>query len=61
MSVFRGGWTLEEAALVADATLPILVSLVDKSLVRTNGQGRFDLHELVRQYAAEQLGHQWRS
>ena len=40
---------------MADATLPILVGLVDKSLVRTNGQGRFDLHELVRQYAAEQL------
>ena len=56
VSVFRGGWKPEEAALVADATLPILVSLVDKSLVRTNGQGRFDLHELVRQYAAEQLG-----
>jgi len=29
--------------------------LVDKSLVRANGQQRFDLHELVRQYAAEQL------
>ena len=55
VSVFRGGWTLEEGAQVADATLPILVGLVDKSLVRTNGQGRFDLHELVRQYAAEQL------
>ena len=56
VSVFRGGWMLDEAARVADATLPILVGLVDKSLVRTNGQGRFDLHELVRQYAAEQLG-----
>ena len=56
VSVFRGGWTLDEAVQVAGATLPILVGLVDKSLVRTNGQGRFDLHELVRQYAAEQLG-----
>jgi tetratricopeptide (TPR) repeat protein len=28
---------------------------VDKSLVRSNGSGRYDLHELVRQYAAEQL------
>ncbi len=55
VSVFRGGWTLDEAVEVAGATLPILVGLVDKSLVRTNGQGRFDLHELVRQYAAEQL------
>ena len=55
VSVFRGGWVLDEAGQVAGATLPILVGLVDKSLVRTNGQGRFDLHELVRQYAAEQL------
>lgn len=55
VSVFRGGWTPDEAAQVADATFPVLVDLVDKSLVRTNGQGRFDLHELVRQYAAEQL------
>ena len=55
VSVFRGGWTLDEAVTVAGATLPVLMGLVDKSLVRTNGQGRFDLHELVRQYAAEQL------
>jgi predicted ATPase len=55
VSVFRGGWTPDEGAQVAGATLPDLVGLVDKSLVRTNGQGRFDLHELVRQYAAEQL------
>ncbi len=55
VSVFRGGWTADKAAQVADATLPLLVGLVDKSLVRANGQGRFDLHELVRQYAAEQL------
>ncbi|MFN8464547.1 MAG: BTAD domain-containing putative transcriptional regulator [Caldilineaceae bacterium] len=55
VSVFRGGWSLDEAAVVAGATFTLLVGLVDKSLVRTNGEGRFDLHELVRQYAAEQL------
>jgi predicted ATPase/DNA-binding SARP family transcriptional activator len=55
LSVFRGGWTLDQAAEVAGATLPLLLSLVDKSLVRTTEQGRFDLHELVRQYAAGQL------
>ncbi len=55
LSVFRGGWQLEEAAGVADATLALLLGLVDKSLVRVTGQARFDLHELVRQYAAEQL------
>jgi len=55
LSVFWGGWALEQAAEVAGATLPILLSLVEKSLVRTAGHGRFDLHELVRQYVAEQL------
>lgn len=55
VSVFLGGWRLEEAEQVAGATLTLLLGLVDKSLVRTDGQGRFDLHELVRQYAAAQL------
>ncbi|MFN8491778.1 MAG: BTAD domain-containing putative transcriptional regulator [Caldilineaceae bacterium] len=55
LSVFRGGWHMAEAVPVTGATLALLLGLVDKSLVRTNGQQRFDLHELVRQYAAEQL------
>ena len=55
LSVFQGGWLLEEAAPVTGATLALLLGLVDKSLVRISGQQRFDLHELVRQYAAEQL------
>ena len=33
----------------------MLVGLVDNSLVGTSGENRFDLHELVRQYAAAQL------
>lgn len=55
LSVFRGGWRLEEAAAVTGTTLATLLGLVDKSLVQVNAQNRFDLHELVRQYAAEQL------
>ncbi|MEZ4869380.1 MAG: BTAD domain-containing putative transcriptional regulator [Caldilineaceae bacterium] len=55
LSVFRGGCQLEEATAVTDATLALLLGLVDKSLVCANGQQRFDLHELVRQYAAERL------
>ena len=55
LSVFRGGFTREAAAQVTGATLPILSSLVDKSLVRRSGARRYDLHELVRQYAAMQL------
>jgi predicted ATPase/DNA-binding SARP family transcriptional activator len=55
VSVFQGGWTAQEAEAIAGASLPILLSLVDKSLVCADGQGRFSLHELVRQYASEQL------
>ena len=49
------GGPLCRGRAVAEATLPLLAGLVDKSLVRTDPHGRFDMHELVRQYAAEQL------
>ncbi len=55
LSVFAGGWMPEEAAAVTGATLGLLLGLVDKSLVRAAGSGRFDFHELVRQYAAGKL------
>jgi len=55
LSVFRGGWLLEEAASVTGVTLATLLALVDKSLVQVNIQNRFDLHELVRHYAAARL------
>ena len=55
LAVFRGSFDREAAAAVAGATLSALASLVDKSLLR--GQdGRYDLHEVVRQYATERLG-----
>ena len=57
LSVFRGGFQREAAAAVAGATLPVLASLVSKSLVRRTEEGRYDLHELVRQYAAAHLSH----
>jgi predicted ATPase/DNA-binding CsgD family transcriptional regulator len=55
LSVFRGGFTREAAEAVAGTTLRLLSTLVDKSLLRHDGVGRYDLHELVRQYAEEQL------
>jgi predicted ATPase/DNA-binding SARP family transcriptional activator len=54
-SVFRGGFTREAAAEVAGALLPLLTALVDKSLLRRNRQGRYAIHELARQYAAQRL------
>jgi len=57
LSVFRGGFTRRAAEEVADATLPILSSLVEKSLIRFGDTQRYDLHEMVRQYAEKQLIH----
>lgn len=54
-SVLQGEFTREAAEKVAQATLPLLLSLVDKSLVRHCQAGRYDLHELTRQYAAAHL------
>ncbi len=55
LSVFRGGFRRDAAERVAGATLTQLASLIDKSLLRRNSAGRFDMHELVRQYAAMKL------
>ncbi|MCB0034623.1 MAG: hypothetical protein KDE51_11410, partial [Anaerolineales bacterium] len=55
LSVFRGDWRSEEAQAVAGANLFLLRGLAEKSLVRVWANGRFDLHELTRQYAAGQL------
>jgi len=55
LAVFRGGFELDAAEHVAAATWPVLAALVDKSLVRYDAGGRYDLHELLRQYVAELL------
>ncbi|MFN2201094.1 MAG: ATP-binding protein, partial [Caldilineaceae bacterium] len=55
LSVFRRGFTREAAENVFGASLPILSSLVDKSLLRLTSSGRYTIHELQRQYAAERL------
>jgi predicted ATPase/DNA-binding XRE family transcriptional regulator len=58
LSVLRGSFDLEAAEAVGGATLLVVASLVDKSLLRVDGARRYALHELLRQYAAEQLAHQ---
>ncbi len=55
LSVFRGGFRREAAEQIAGASLSILTALIDKSLVRSNGADRYDLHELLRQFAEERL------
>jgi predicted ATPase/transcriptional regulator with XRE-family HTH domain len=55
VSVFRGGFSRATATQVAGASLPLLAALVAKSLVRRTAQGRYEMHELLRQYAASHL------
>lgn len=51
LTTFRGGFTLDAATEVAHADLELLLGLLDRTLVRRQEEGRFALHELVRQYA----------
>ncbi len=55
LTLFQGGFSREAAQQVAGASLPVLMSLVHKSLVMRSEYGRFSIHELLRQYAAETL------
>lgn len=55
LSIFQGGCGRAAAEAVTGATLPLLLSLVDKALLRRTTTGRFDMHELIRQFAAAQL------
>ncbi|MCE7987418.1 MAG: XRE family transcriptional regulator [Caldilinea sp. CFX5] len=60
LAVFRGGFTVQAMEAVTGAPAPVLLALVVKSLVRRQlqerlGAERCDLHELIRQYAADHL------
>jgi predicted ATPase/DNA-binding SARP family transcriptional activator/Tfp pilus assembly protein PilF len=60
LSVFRAGFRLEAAQAVLEdsggtnAELPI-ASLVDKSLLQVQPDGRYDIHPILLQYASEKL------
>jgi predicted ATPase/DNA-binding CsgD family transcriptional regulator len=54
-SVFRSGFTAKAAHAVAGATLHDLMCLVNKSLLQRDQNGRYHLHELLKQFSAEKL------
>ena len=58
LSVFRGGFTCQAAQRITGASLRELRALVDKSLLQRapSPDGRYTIHELLRGYAAGQLG-----
>ncbi len=54
LAVFAGGCTLEAAETVCGGSLDTIGSLVDESLVRSDGE-RFSMLETIREYATEAL------
>jgi tetratricopeptide (TPR) repeat protein len=55
LSVFVGGFTREAASQVAGSSIPLLASLVDKSLLRVLPSSRYDRHPLLYGYTQEKL------
>ena len=55
LSVFRGGFARTAARRVTGASLRELKGLLDRSLVQRATTGRYEMHELLRQYAADKL------
>lgn len=55
LATFPGYFSRDAAANIADASLQTLSSLVDKSMLWSDADKRYKVHELLRQYAEEQL------
>jgi predicted ATPase len=60
VGVFAGSFELEAAEAVCDTDLGGVQSLVEKSLLRRDGHGRFFLLELTRGYALKTSPCRWR-
>ena len=55
LSVFNGGFRKEAAAQVVGASLPVLASLVDKSLLLVKSGSRYERHQLLFQFSQAKL------
>lgn len=55
LSVFRGGFARQAAEAITETNIHILLSLANKSLLHLDSAGRYQIHELLRQYAETQL------
>ncbi|RIK35383.1 MAG: hypothetical protein DCC55_30465 [Chloroflexi bacterium] len=58
LALFHGGFDHTAAQHVAGATFPFLVALAEKSLIQVAPGERYQIHELLRQFAEEKLAEQ---
>ena len=55
LSVFTGRFTLDAAQRIADASLPVLSTLMDKTLLQGDASRGFTLHPLWKQFTGAKL------
>ena len=57
-SIFQGGFSLYAALEITETSVNEVAALLDKSLLEYPGQSRYQLHELLRQFAESKLEEQ---
>jgi len=55
LSVFNGGFQRQAALSIADVDLGLLSDFINKSLLKRRADGRYDIHQLLKQYLTEIL------
>ena len=55
LAIFRGGFDTAGAKAIAEALLPQLLMLTDKSLLHRGENGRYEIPDVLRQYALEKF------
>jgi predicted ATPase/DNA-binding SARP family transcriptional activator len=55
LSIFRAGFTRDAASKIVGSSLHDLRILVSKSLLHYTSTGRYEMHELIRQFAVDKL------
>ena len=55
LTIFKAGFTWQAVQAVTGAPLKTLLALAHKSWLKRDRDGRFQIHELLRQYATEKL------
>lgn len=55
LAIFKGGFSREAARKIANASLRQLSSMLGKSLIYLRHDNRYEIHELLREFALEKL------